>query len=280
MIKKNIIPLIIVVLGILAAIWLLPKLWHEATGNTLTLYGNVDVRQVDLGFRVNGRVSQMIYEEGDLIEPGQLMGFLDPVPYQEELAQAVAHAEAVQAAFKNASHALVRRQEVVESGAVSKEVFDEAYWNAKKLEEDLKEALANVERTQTRLNDTQLFAPSVGTILTRVREPGAIVNFGEPIYTLSISDPVWVRAYLSEPDLGAIFPGMEAEILTDTPELPTYKGHIGFISPVAEFTPKSVETANLRTDLVYRIRVVVDNPDRKLKQGMSVTVKINLNQES
>jgi len=174
---------------------------------------------------------------------------------------------------------LERRKDVVNFGAVSKENYDEAFYTAQKLREDLKEAEANLARAETRLHDTKLYSPNFGTILTRVREPGAIVNFGEPIYTLSITSPVWVRAYISEPDLGKIYPGMKAEILTDTPDLPIYQGHIGFISPVAEFTPKSVETTTLRTDLVYRFRVVVDNPDQYLKQGMPVTVRLNLLQE-
>lgn len=245
----------------------------------LTLYGNVDVRQVDLGFRVRGRVTEMIFEEGDLVEPETLMGFLDPVPYEEEVAGATAKVAAIMAGLQNAEWVLERRKEVVDFGAVSKESYDDAFYTVKKMRGDLREAMANLATAETRLNDTRLFSPTLGTILTRVREPGAVVNFGEPIYTLSISSPVWVRAYITEPDLGNIYPGMKAEVHTDTPELPVYYGHIGFISPVAEFTPKSVETTKLRTELVYRIRVVVDNPDLKLKQGMPVTVKIDLTEE-
>jgi HlyD family secretion protein len=254
--------------------------YEREPDDTLTLFGNVDVRQVDLGFRVNGRVAGMAYEEGDLVEAGSLMGYLDPVPYQETLAQAKAELASSIAALQNAEWVLARRKEVVDSGAVSKESFEEAFYTAERLKEDVKGAMAKVEREETRLNDTEVFAPVEGTILTRIREPGAVVNFGEPIYTLSITSPVWVRAFVTEPQLGNIYPGMEAKIYTDTPELPVYKGHVGFISPVAEFTPKTVQTAELRTDLVYRIRVVVDNPDRLLKQGMPVTVKIDYKQES
>jgi HlyD family secretion protein len=103
-----------------------------------------------------------------------------------------------------------------------------------------------------------------------------VVNFGDPVYTLSILSPVWVRAYVSEPELGLIYPGMAAEVYTDTHGGPVYTGHIGFISPVAEFTPKTVETTKLRTDLVYRLRVYADNPDQGLRQGMPVTVKLKL----
>jgi HlyD family secretion protein len=69
---------------------------------------------------------------------------------------------------------------------------------------------------------------------------------------------------------------MEAEVYTDTYRGKVYKGKVGFISPVAEFTPKTVETTELRTDLVYRVRIYVDNPDQGLRQGMPVTVELPL----
>lgn len=128
-------------------------------------------------------------------------------------------------------------------------------------------ALSIAER---RVADTELRAPSDGVILTRVREPGSIVAAGEPILTLALTSPVWVRTYVNEPDLGRIASGMAAEIRTDSGG--RYSGQIGFISPVAEFTPKSVETEELRTSLVYRLRVIVEAPDDGLRQGMPVTV--------
>jgi HlyD family secretion protein len=119
-----------------------------------------------------------------------------------------------------------------------------------------------------------VYAPSEGIILTRVREPGSVVREGDPVYTLSIVSPVWIRAFIPEPLLGVVYPNMQAEVFTNTENGPTYKGHVGFISPVAEFTPKTVETTELRTDLVYRLRIIADNPDQGLRQGMPVTVKL------
>ena len=87
---------------------------------------------------------------------------------------------------------------------------------------------------------------------------------------------MWIRAFVSEEGLGLIYPGMPAEIYTDSRKDYAYQGHIGFISPVAEFTPKTVETTQLRTDLVYRLRIIVDNPDWGLRQGMPVTIKLSL----
>ena len=93
---------------------------------------------------------------------------------------------------------------------------------------------------------------------------------------LSLNKPVVVRAYISEPDLGRIHPGMTLEVASDTLPNRAYRGTVGFISPVAEFTPKSVETPDLRTDLVYRLRIIVENADLGLRQAMPVTVHVPL----
>jgi HlyD family secretion protein len=135
---------------------------------------------------------------------------------------------------------------------------------------------AMVIQSERRLADAELIAPSAGTILTRAQERGAIVSPGEPIFTLTLTSPVWVRTYVNERDLGRIRPGMTAQVATDSAPDKPYQGHIGFISPTAEFTPKTVETRELRTDLVYRLRVIVDNDDGMLRQGMPVTVTLDL----
>ncbi len=131
---------------------------------------------------------------------------------------------------------------------------------------------ASVSQAERRLADSRLIAPGGGVILTRARERGAIVAPGETVFALTLTSPVWVRTYVNEVDLGRVQPGMTARVRTDNPRGKVYTGHVGFISPTAEFTPKSVETRELRTDLVYRLRIVVDNPDGGLRQGMPVTV--------
>ena len=92
---------------------------------------------------------------------------------------------------------------------------------------------------------------------------------------MSLQKPVWVRAYVGEPQLGLIHPGARVQVFTDTHPGGPYEGQVGFISPVAEFTPKSVETPELRADLVYRFRVVVTNADAALRQGMPVTIRLS-----
>jgi HlyD family secretion protein len=135
-------------------------------------------------------------------------------------------------------------------------------------------ARANLQSAQLNLSDCQLVAPTDGYIITRALEPGAIVAAGTTAYSMCLYSPVWIRTYIDERDLGRIYPGMKALVFTDTNPNKPYEGQIGFISPIAEFTPKTVETRELRTDLVFRLRVIIQNPDRYLRQGMPVTVKL------
>ncbi len=128
-----------------------------------------------------------------------------------------------------------------------------------------KEAL---KMAQIVLDYTTLRAPFDGVIVVRQAELGEIMAPGTPVVTLADLDHVWLRAYINEPDIGKIRLGQPANVKTDTYPGNTYKGRVSFISPVAEFTPKSVETHAERVTLVYRIRVDIANPTHELVIGM------------
>jgi HlyD family secretion protein len=246
---------------------------------TLVLYGNVDVRQVDIGFRVEGRVLSMPLQEGDLATKGILLATVDKQPYLDQVKQAEAALTSARVAFDHAELIFKRRTELVDGGGVSKEDYEDTRSTLDTNAAALRQAEAALGVALTNLRETESYAPADGVILTRIREPGTVVKPSDPVCTLSLVSPVWVRAYVSEPQLGLIYPGMFARVFTDTPHGKIYEGHIGFISPVSEFTPKTVETTQLRTDLVYRLRVIVDNPDDGLRQGMPVTVHLPLARE-
>ncbi|WP_201522910.1 HlyD family efflux transporter periplasmic adaptor subunit [Aliarcobacter butzleri] len=143
-------------------------------------------------------------------------------------------------------------------------------------ESNLKSLEIQAEKIKIDLNDSVIKAPVDGVILTRFKEIGAITNAGESILEIAKTDEFWVRAYIDEKNLGNIKPGLKMSIQTDS-RSENYEGVIGFISPVAEFTPKNIETQELRADLVYSFRVIVKNPDDKIRQGMPVTLKIAQN---
>jgi len=252
----------------------------EANNKELVLYGNVDVRQVDIGFRVPGQVLELAFEEGDLVSKGTLMAKLDKTPYDSEVRKSAANLQSIKFNLANAEKLLKRRQELIGIGGVSQEDVDNAEASRNELQANLRAAKAALTAALDNLSYTETFAPTDGIILSRIREPGSVVRETDPVYTLSVCSPVWIRAFVDEPHLGKVYYGMDAEVFTDTKGGPVYKGKVGFISPVAEFTPKTVQTTELRTDLVYRLRIYVDNPDKILKQGMPVTVKLKIaNQE-
>jgi HlyD family secretion protein len=135
---------------------------------------------------------------------------------------------------------------------------------------------AQLALLKQQLADAQLMAPTNAVVRTRLLEPGEMSSPQKPVYTLAITDPKWVRAYVSEPDLGKVRQGMIASIAVDSFPDQRFEGWVGFISPVAEFTPKSVQTEELRTSLVYEVRVFVKDPTDNLRLGMPATVFLSL----
>lgn len=305
--------------------------WTQRTSpdhDLLRLYGNVDIREVQLAFRQPGRVAQMIFDEGDAVSVGARMALLDAQPYRDTLAAAEASVRVAQAELNKLRRGL-RPQEITQaqeavnqalaaardternyrrqsgllaSGASSQRTVDaaraardQAVAGGKAAEAALSQAKegfrsedivageaklaaanASLAQAATALADTELLAPSNGTVIARVREPGSMVTNQSTVYSLSLDAPVYVRAYVGEPDLGRIAPGTRVRVRNDSSDK-VYQGQIGFISPRAEFTPKTVETTDLRTDLVYRLRIVIDNADADtgLRQGMPVTIEVD-----
>ena len=139
-------------------------------------------------------------------------------------------------------------------------------------------AQANASLGLSRINATYttLRAPAAGVITVRQAELGEVVAPGSPVVTLADLDHIWLRAYIAETDLGKIRWGQDANITTDTYPGKQYLGHISFISPDAEFTPKSVQTYAERVTLVYRIKIDIDNPNHELKTGMPADAHIDL----
>jgi HlyD family secretion protein len=301
------------------------RLWSRpSTG--LILQGNVEVRQVNLGFKVAGRIEKLLVDEGDTVKAGQPLASLERVYFEDSLAQAkalrdqaaanyakmkagnrpedIAQAQATltqqEATLQTTTQTLDRAQALLASATGTIATYDDALGAQREAAarvsvarqalilmkagyrvEDIESARAQlaqqdaaVATVERQLADADLIAPSDGVVESRAEEVGAIVGVGETVFVLSLTKPVWVRTYVSELDLSRVHPGAEVEIKPDGHEIAPLKGRIGFISTEAEFTPKTVETRELRTALVYRLRVVVDDPGDALRQGMPVNVKV------
>ena len=322
--KKGLV-LVLVAVASVAAWFVFTERQNNVSGDGLRLYGNVDIREVQMGFRVAGRLKEMKLEEGDRVAAGDLLAVLDDRPLREALAvaeagvsearanlarartgsrpQEIQQAEALvaeaQAALANADKRLARQRKLFDDGLNSKGALDDAVATQEQAAarlhasrealalavegvriEDIDAAAAALaaaearrDQAQTQLEDTRLHAPSDGVIQVRAREPGAMLNAGEPVYTVSLTNSVYVRAYVGEIHLGQVQPGATVTVTADS-VTQAYQGRVGFISPRAEFTPKTVETPELRTDLVYRLRIVVEDADAQLRQGMPVTINL------
>ncbi len=353
MLKKRII-ILLLLLGLAVGGYTLWSQSHaEGAAAPVRLSGNVDIRSVNLSFRVGGRMAAAMVDEGARVQAGDELARLDAEPLEialrqteanvesarlavsmaekeaaslkatldlrragyrkEQVEQARASLEAQRVLFANAEREYKRQQALVAKGAVSQSSYDAArreyesqralveVASAKRAEmeagyrpEEIAQAeaqyeaalaavetkraqlsAAEVAREQVALNlsDTRLISPSAGIIMTRVLEPGSMVAAGSPVYVLSLREPVRVRAYIDEPLLDRVHLGQKVRVLTDGGK--TYEGTIGFISPKAEFTPKTVETADIRTTLVYRLRIVLEGDEAAaLNQGAPVVVEI------
>ncbi len=311
-------------------------------GDSVTIYGNVDIRQVQVAFNDSERIDQLMVDEGGEVRAGQLIGRLVQQHYADSMAQAqslvasqrqvvarlhagsrpeeiaearadVAAAEAnvaaSQANVKNAELLFNRQQALAGQQYVSLQTRDDAEraYLARKAElaatqqalaakqQELrlavigprKEDIAAAEATlkadesalalaQKQLADTLLYAPADGVIQNRILEPGDMASPQSPVFTLALDNPLWVRAYLPESEMGKVALGMRAWIEVDSFPGQRFPGWVGFISPVSEFTPKNVETTELRSQLVYRVRVYACNTGHRLRLGMPATVTIPL----
>jgi HlyD family secretion protein len=216
----------------------------------------------------------------------------------EEIAQARAQVESAKADLTNAQQRYERAQSAAKIGGASRDEIDAAKAaldvakarlavaekalelviagprkeEVAEAEARLRAAEAQVALVRRQLADAELVAPAEAVVRSRLMEPGEMASPQRPVFSLALVELKWVRAYVAEPDLGRVRPGMATSVAVDSFPDRRFDGWIGFISPVAEFTPKPVQTEELRTSLVYEVRVFVTDPSDELRLGMPATV--------
>ena len=327
----------VIVLAVLVALAIGFGLGHwwgnsKKDQNRLVLFGNVDLRQVELAFNDSERIAEVLVQEGDKVTRGQILARLDTSRLKPQTAAAAAETDAQQAVVERLHHGsrpeetaqaqanvasakadlvnaelqwkrLTALSELTTGRAISQQDIDgakagldmaqarlEAAQKGLDLstigprKEDIAQGEAQLRANQAQLDllhqklaDAELVSPCDAVVRSRFLEPGEMISPQRPVYNLAITNPKWVRAYVSDPDLGKIHPGMKASISTDSFPGRAFSGWVGFISSVAEFTPKAVETVELRSSLVYEIRVFVQDPQDEMRLGMPATVSLELN---
>lgn len=301
--------------------------WQSAgDSGRIELSGTVEAREVDLAFQVSGRIAKLLVDEGDAVKAEQLLAELDARDYELALRNAIAQAEAAQAAlaalqagtriqelrvaeaqlakaqadldyarvdFKRVADLVSRKlapqdqfDQVRQRQNVALAGVEQAQQNLALLregprQEDIDQAAATfrarqaaVEIARQQLEYVQLHSPITGVVSVRLVEAGEVVTAGRSVLRVAELSRPWVRAYLNEADLTRVRLGQPAEVRVDGLPGKVLTGRLAFISPDAEFTPKTVETRALRVDLVYRVKVEVDNPEGALKLGQPADVML------
>jgi HlyD family secretion protein len=283
------------------------------------LSGNIEVTDVQVGFKVSGRVIERLVTEGDRVKSGQLVARLDDTEQQEQLTlrrAELAEAEAAYAALQAGSrpqeiaaaeatlHSVeadrdrlrldfTRQQELRGKDAIADRELEASQAQLKVAEarsaeaaerfklvqagpriEEVAQARAAVALAKTQVENTRLFSPLTGVVLSKNIEPGEYVSPGTPVITVADVANAWVRAYVNETDLGRVRLGQKIAVHTDTFPGKTYEGMVGFIASEAEFTPKTVQTTKERVKLVFRIKIDLANPNDELKPGMPADATI------
>ncbi|HEY7165251.1 MAG TPA: efflux RND transporter periplasmic adaptor subunit [Candidatus Binatia bacterium] len=212
-----------------------------------------------------------------------------------DLAKAKSQYERLKSAAEISAGRAVRQQDVDDAKAavgvaeaklaVNQKSLDLAVLGPRKEEINENEARLRANEAQAallqqQLADAQLIAPVDAVVRARVMEPGEMASPQKPVFSLAVTDPKWVRAYVAEPDLGKVRAGATAAVAVDSFPNQRFEGWVGFISPVAEFTPKSVQTQELRPSLVYEVRIFVKDPADVLRLGMPATVYLPIDAQT
>lgn len=329
--KKLIAVVLVVIVVIIIGFWAWKYNNKNQKDNLLTLYGNVDIRQVSLAFEQSGRIEKLLVQEGDKVKAGQVLAALntnalyiqakqaqaqlkaqqEAIVKQEvgarpeEISQAKAQLASAQAELDKTNKNLQRLQILVSSTdgrAISQQELDYAKSNKDSAEAAVRERQANLEliikgarqedREATKaqyevtkanldlinynLTQAELKSPVNAVVRARLQEVGDMTTAQKAVYTLALTDPKWIRVYVNEQDLSSIKMGGTAQVIRDSDPNQPINGKIGYISSVAEFTPKTVQTEEIRTTLVYEVRVYVNDLNDQLKMGQPVTVKVPL----
>ena len=237
----------------------------------------VEVRESSLALTLAGTREQEVKASQQAMLDAQ--ADLEEKKLDSDRAQQLFGKDEISAQDRDLAATALKRAEAAYKAAQQR--YNEAVEGSRK--EDVAIARANLVQANadlglSRINDsyTILRSPAAGVITVRQAELGEVVEPGSPVVTLADLDHVWLRAYIAETDLGKVHWGQEASITTDTYPGKQYCGHISFISPDAEFTPKSVQTYTERVTLVYRIKIDIDNPNHELKPGMPADAHIEL----
>jgi HlyD family secretion protein len=259
--KKIVIPVLVIAAAAAVTAFLL--LHNGDDPNLITGSGTIEATEVDVSPRISGTITVIHFDEGDAVRAGDL---LVEIKAEELLAQRMG-AEAV---FINAQTNVGRVRSLFRAGGVARMDLDNA-------ETAYRSAKAQLDYIDAMLENSTLYAPIDGVVLTRSLEVGEVAFAGSPVLTLADLSKVWVKIYVNEPVVGLIKTGDTAAVRVDSWPNKVFGGGVAYISDKPEFTPKTVQTKEERTKLVFAVKIELENPEGLLKPGMPADAEIGVN---
>ncbi|MBN2412053.1 efflux RND transporter periplasmic adaptor subunit [candidate division KSB1 bacterium] len=264
--------------------------------------GTLEATEILVSSETAGQIILINVEEGDPVTAGQVIARIDSEKICLQKRQIVAGLEELALNLQNAERAIDlardnmdntqkkydRVKALLADESTTQQNFDDVetalksaitkYNNALTSLDALKAKQKQVEAQLALINrqlaDTRILAPVSGTVVEKYMDQGELAGPGSPLFLIADLSKMWIKMYITEADFGRVKPGGAAWLETGLQPPQTFKGTITWISPKAEFTPKNVQTKEARADLVYAVKVVVDNPDGLLKIGMPADVYV------
>lgn len=271
-------------------------------------YGNFESTEIIVSAEASGRLLSFDVEEGAVLPANALVGGIDSVQLNLKKAQLGANIKAVLSKRPEINPQLeVIRQQIATQQREKQRMENLFKANAatSKQLDDINAAIAllekqyastasslntqvsglnsesqplelQVEQVKEQLAQSRVINPIQGTVLTKYVEKGEVVVFGKPLYKIADLNTMYLRAYISGDQLGQVKTGQQVTVQTDLPngELKSLPGTISWISGDAEFTPKTIQTREERVQLVYALKVRVQN-DGSLKIGMPGEIRLS-----
>lgn len=273
-IKPIFIIVILVVFG--AGAFVFTRVKKEIDQKSIKVSGNIEGDEIKLSFRVQGKIAQLLVDEGSIVKSGDVVARLDIDELTKTRDQAKGQLEAMQHQHILDKLEYDRAENLLKEGAITAQKRDYAKTKMDADKANIEALQASLDLAEVHLGFADLVSPINSYILVKSSLAGEVVQIGTPVFTIVDLNNLWVTAYINERDLGRVKINQKAVVKTDTFPGKSYDGKVSYISSQAEFTPKFIQTTEERVKLVYRIKVRVDNSSLELLPGMPADAYIQL----
>lgn len=242
--------------------------------------GRIEGTEYQAISKVSGTVRDFIVEEGATVTKGQKIAVISIPQLQLQIIQAKSNFRRAVANLKFLQNEYARNKTLAKQNLISTQTWQEAERNYLTAKEDVVIAQNEVNKLMADLNDTVIYAPISGQIVSKIVHPGEVISSGVPLVTMINMDDLYLKIFIPTEMIGKIQVGDEALIYPDSLPNTAFTAKVKKINSKAEFTPKNIETKSQRANMVFEVKLkIIDNKERKLKPGMPAEAQINLSEK-